>query len=125
MNSFNDVKSALSSYAQRGIFKGLSVQPGEDSKHVFRIVWHYDWAYELVYDQDTNVIGFRQLLTNVSGVSPMARELRRFVKDFSETGKQPAHKKVTPEKARLIIQIRRGCVALSVSSMDGDMDYAA
>lgn len=124
MSVAGDVESVLSNYARRGVFKSYSGPLHIRTGKLFRFRWHYDRFYEVNHLQDQRRVSFTRLLENVSGISPMARDLRRFVKSYSMDNKLPNHKRVDQSKARVRVYARGGQVTLIVDSIDGDMEYA-
>lgn len=122
--SFEAVNATLSGYASRGVFRGFSYSHESRHKSVFRISWHYECVYTVIFDRKKNIVGFNKFLDNVPGTSPMARKLRKFVKEFSGKGRIPVHRQVDAHKAEVILRIRNNAVSLSIASMDGDMVYA-
>ncbi|MDX1384852.1 MAG: hypothetical protein R3190_14465 [Thermoanaerobaculia bacterium] len=117
------LREVLEGYAQRGVFTALSRGETRRGRASFSLVWHHGRRFRIVLDPLRNVVSFPALLPGVPGRSPMARELRAFLRAF-ETDELPPHRRVSAAKARLRVAVRSGVVSLAVTSLDGDLEYA-
>lgn len=117
------VASILEEYAQRGVFRGYS-PAGEvrQGRAVFRLLWHRDRVFDLVFDARQNTMRFPAVLPNVP--AGMYRELKEFVK-ARQAGDLPEHRRIDPSKARIITSHRGGLVAIALRVLDGNDEYGA
>ena len=117
------VTSILEGYAEKAVFRGFSAHPKRGGKAVYKMLWHYDRPFELLLDVPKKTLRFPAVLAGVPARSAMYRELQAFVK-ARQSGELPEHRRVNPVKARVALANQRGTVSLSLTSKDGDFDYA-
>ncbi len=116
------VAETLENYAQRGVFRGFSRGPVRQGKASFKMVWHRDQTFELVFDAQKNTLRFPLVLPNVPAASAMYQELKQFIA-AQHTDELPEHRRI--ERARTQIQPsnRGGKVALTAKIVNGDCAY--
>jgi hypothetical protein len=117
------IASILEGYAQRGVFRGFS--PAGDASRgraVFRLLWHRDRVFELVFDARRNSLRFPLLLPNVP--AEMYRELKEFI-EARCSAELPDHRRIDSSKAQVVAYNRSGNVSLSLRVLDGDDEYGA
>jgi hypothetical protein len=117
------VSRILEAYAEKAVFRGFSAHPGRGGKAAFKMVWHYDRAFELKLDASKKTLEFPAVLPGVPARSEMYRALRDFLK-LRQTDEVPEHRRVDPKRARLTSANKRGEVSLTLASKDLDFDYA-
>lgn len=115
------VARALENYARRGIFRGFSGGPSRAGTARFRLVWHFDREFELVLDPGRRSLRFPLLLPSLP--SGMDSELRSFIRQ-RQTDDLPEHRRIDPRRADVRIRNRAGDISLTITALDGDLDYA-
>ena len=116
------VAETLEGYAKRGVFKGFSRGPVAHGKAAFRIAWHRDRIFELVFDPKTLAMRFPAVLPNVPADSTMYRELKEFIKS-RHSADLPEHRRIDGDRAQVRATNRAGNVSLAVRVIDGDCEY--
>jgi hypothetical protein len=117
------VGDILREYAARGVFKGFSVSAETSAGADYRILWHRDQLFELRYEPRRSSLRIACVLPGVDSGSRMYREFRAWLKQRS-VEELPEHRRCDPGRVRLKPYNRGGSVALTLHSLDGDMDYA-
>ncbi|MFN7928319.1 MAG: hypothetical protein U0Y68_10300 [Blastocatellia bacterium] len=115
------VADALQSYAERGVFRGFS-QDIRNTKAIFRLLWHRDRVFELVFAPQQNTLRFAQVLPNVA--TEMYQDLQEFI-NARCTSELPEHRRIDPNKVQILSARRGGNVSLTAQVLDGDDEYAA
>lgn len=87
------------------------------------MLWHYDQRYELVLDVRKKTLTFPGLLPGIPAGSDMHRALQKFLHE-RQSKDVPPHRRVDPTRARLHSINRGGRVSVTVTSKDGDFEYA-
>jgi hypothetical protein len=118
------VTAILEGYAEKAVFRGFSAHPKRGGKAQYKMIWHYDRAFELSLDVAAKTLRFPAILPGVPQRSAMYRDLRAFLKT-RQSAETPEHRRVNPSRARLVVKNKRGIVSLALASKDGDFDYAA
>jgi len=113
----------LEEYAARGVFRGFSAGPERGGKATFRMVWHHDRPFELIFDPDAKTLVFPALLPAIPRDSAMYRELKLFLK-ARHSEKLPPHRRINPARARLRCTNQRGAVSVGITVLDQDFDHA-
>lgn len=116
------VAEVLESYAQRGVFRGFSRGPKRSEKTTFRMLWHRDRVFELVFDEAKQQLRFPQLLPNVS--TGMFQHLKEFLQERSSDD-LPEHRRIDRRKVEVRTQNRKGTVSLAFLVSGGDMEHGA
>ncbi len=110
------VEALLEHYAGRGVFRGFSA-----SGPKFRMRWHRDREFELIFDEGRGTLRFPALLPKFDAA--MLADLKAFVAE-RQSAAMPEHRRVDPSKVKLTLTRRGGDVALTATALDGDVDYA-
>jgi hypothetical protein len=113
----------LQEYAENGVFRGYSVRGETAARADYRILWHRDQLFELRYDARGNSLRIACVLPGVDAKSSMYREFRAWLKQRG-ADTLPDHRRCDPQRVRIKPYNRGGAVALTLTSLDGDMDYA-
>jgi hypothetical protein len=116
------VAEALAGYAKRGVFRGFSEGAVTKGKASFRIVWHRDRVFEMVFDAKKNELRFPEVLTGVPAGSTMYRELKGFI-NTRLSDELPEYRRIDSQKAQVRASNRGGSVALALVVNDGDYEY--
>lgn len=120
---FAAVTATLESYARRGVFRGFSEMARRKNKVEYRLRWHHNQIFELIFDAAKNTLRFLCLLSNVASGSEMQKELQRFV-ESRYSDEIVEHRRLDKSKAQARVQNRKGNVALTLTVIDGDDEYA-
>ncbi len=91
---------------------------------MFRFSWLARDPYDLQYEPRTGTFVFLNTLPNVNARSPLARELKTFVKGRADES-LPEHRRIDPARAVVSAFVRRGDMRLSVVARRGHHAYAA
>ncbi|HLG12955.1 MAG TPA: hypothetical protein VJH03_00305 [Blastocatellia bacterium] len=115
----------LEGYARRGVFRGYGRDPAiRDGKCSFKLLWHYDREFELVFDARRNTLRFPLVLPNVPSDASMYRDLKRFIEE-RHSSELPEHRRIDRRKAVATPTNRRGNVSLTMRLRGGDDEYGA
>lgn len=117
------VTAILEGYAEKAVFRAFSAHPKRGGKAIYRMVWHYDRAFEMALDVPGKTLEFPAVLPGVPARSTMYRNLRAFLKS-RQAAETPEHRRVNPAKVRLTLANQRGAVSLRFMVKDGDFEYA-
>ena len=118
------VTGILEGYAAKAVFRGFSAHPVPKGQATYRMVWHHDRPFELLLDVARRTLVFPDVLPGVPARSPMYRDLQAFLK-VRQSNQLPEHRRVNPAKARLALGNKRATVSITVTTKDGDFEYAA
>jgi hypothetical protein len=119
------VAETLESYARRGVFRGFSqVLDAQKGKAFFKLLWHRDRVFEVVFDERKNTIRIPVTLLNVPEDSEMYEDLQRFIK-ARQALKLPDHRRIDKRKARIASTNQGGEVSLTLRIKDGHDEYGA
>lgn len=116
------VAAALENYAQRGVFRGFSRGPVKKGRATFKMMWHRDRLFELVFDSAKATLRFTLVLPNVPPDSAMYREFKKFVRS-RQSEELPEHRRIDKKKAEVRPYNRAGNVSLTLKLKDGDYEY--
>ncbi len=116
------VAAVLEEYAQRGVFRGFSAGPIRRGKATFKIAWHRDQVFELIFDPAQDALRFPRVLPNVPLGSPMHKEFKKFVK-ARQSPDLPDHRRIDRDKAQLKTHCRAGNLSFTLAMLDGDLEY--
>jgi hypothetical protein len=116
------VAETLEGYAKRGVFKGFSRGPVSRGKATFRIAWHRDRVFELIFDPKTSAMRFPAVLPNVPADSTMYRELKKFIQSRHSTD-LPEHRRIDSDRAQVRSFNRADNVSLVLQVNPGDCEY--
>ncbi len=116
------VAEVLEGYAQRGVFRGFSRELARGDRTTFRMLWHRDRIFELVFDEARQSLRFPQLLPNVS--AEMFQHLKEFLRERTSDD-LPEHRRIDRRKVEVRAQNRKGTVSLSLTMKDSDVEYGA
>jgi hypothetical protein len=120
----DEVRRCLQSYADRGVFRGLSERAGWRGRTVFRFSWLARRPYDLQYEPESGTFVFLNALPNVAARTPLARSLRAFVEGRSDAS-LPTHRRIDPDRAEVSAFVRQGDMRLRVVAGPEHHAYAA
>ena len=118
------VADTLESYARRGVFRGFSRGDVRNGRAVFRMVWHWNRDFDLIFDSNRGIMRFPLLLPDVSRDSNLYRDLKDFIKS-RESNELPDHRRICSEKAQVGCSVRGGHVSIALTVRNGDYEYGA
>jgi hypothetical protein len=109
---------------QRRVFLNASAPKiSKSGKTTYELVWHKGRTFQLSLTTSRRVISIPNLLPALDRKSTLYRSLRAFIREFPGEGR-PEHRRVMANKASLAVSLRGGMAQLSVTSRDGDLEYA-
>jgi hypothetical protein len=117
------VTHALQAYADRGVFRGLSVAAKPGGRYQYGFHWLMQRQFTLTFDPKRRVLGFRQLFPGVGARSSMLAALKRVV-DQRATRHVPAHKRFDGRRIRAAVTLQRGRVSLEMEVRGSQYAYA-
>ncbi|MBI1764264.1 MAG: hypothetical protein HYR56_22800 [Acidobacteria bacterium] len=117
------VAETLENYAQRGVFRGFSRGPVRNGKAAFKMIWHREQTFELIFDAQKNTLRFPLVLPNISANSAMYQELKLFIAT-QHAEELPEHRRIDRTRAQIQPSNRGRKVALAAQIVDGDDAYA-
>lgn len=118
------VAETLENYARRGVFRGFSRGPLKNGKIAFRVVWHLDRVFDLVFDSNRGTMRFPLVLPDVPAASKMYLDLKEFIKSRHSAG-LPDHRRIDSRKAQIACHVRSGNVSITLTVNNGDYVYGA
>src|SRR5689334_21718682 len=110
-SSIDVVAAALESYAKRGVFRGFSRGEVRNGRVMFRMVWHWNRDFDLVFDSNHAIMRFPLLLPDVTGNSRLYRDLKQFIKS-RQSAQLPDHRRIDNKKAKVVCSVRGGQVSV-------------
>lgn len=113
----------LEHYAGRGIFRGFSRQAQRPGSAEFRLRWHRDQVFQWAWNESKQTLRIGCVLPAVPASSPMYRQFRAWLVARQDDA-LPAHRRCDRNKVGLKTYNRGGDVALTMTVLDGDVDYA-
>ncbi len=113
------VGDILQEYAERGIFRGFSRAPAKGS---YRVLWLRDQLFEWRWNDAKKSLRITCVLPQVAPQSAMYRELRSWLKSRQDAA-LPDHRRCDAQRVALRPYNRGGSVALTLRSLDGDVEY--
>lgn len=123
-SSVDLVADLLEEYARRGVFRGFGRGDTAKGKTKFKMVWHYERLFELVFDASKGTLRIPLVLPKVEAKSAMHREFKSFLKAFRSEA-LPEHRRVDPDKVEIKSFNRGGNISLTAKVKNGDFEYAA
>jgi hypothetical protein len=118
------VEDVLAHYAKRGVFRSFGRIGDVKGKPTFRMRWHYDRTFDLVFDPKTQTLRFTELLPEVTPKSAMHRALKTYIAS-RQAETVPEHRRIDPGRIQMRAINRGGSVSLSAKALDGDVENAA
>jgi len=107
------IARSLQHYADRGVFRGLSSEPGRGGRVEFRFAWLTRQPLTVTYEPRTGALTFRRLLPGVSTKSAPFADVTALI-EGRRSRAIPAHKRVDGRRVRLSWSTRNGGMSLTV-----------
>ena len=118
------VRSVLKGYADRGVFRSFSERPAGRGKTEFKFIWLAEGPFELLFDEKSATLRFRDLLGNMPARSDLYAGVKSFVKERSDPS-LPAHRRIDSKRADLICSNRSGNVSIGLKVRNNQFTYGA
>ena len=118
----DSVDALLRARADRGVFRSFAAGRRRGRLEC-SFIWLRERPLRLIFDPRRGTLEFRDLLPNLEANAPLYRDLRSFLRRFSDES-LPAHRRIDSERAKVQSRNRKGSVSLLLHSLDGDWDYA-
>ena len=115
------VDEALEIYANKGVFRSFSSIVRSKSGATYRMKWHKERFYDLIYDIEKCSLRFPVVLRKAP--RPMYEEFKKFVVSRQST-EMLEHRRIDPTKIRISCSFKNGNISLLFISKDRDLEYA-
>jgi len=123
MSTAQRVGDLLEHYAGRGVFRGFGRQAQRGRSAEFRLRWHRDQVFQWVWNESKQTLRIGCVLPAVPANSPMYRQFKAWLAVRQDPA-LPVHRRCDRGKVALRTYNRGGDVALTMTVLDGDLDYA-
>jgi len=117
------IRRRLRTYADQGVFQGLSETTGRLGKTTFNFRWLLGSEFALVLDPKKHEIVVKDVLPSIDHRSFIDRDLRRFIAGRTDT-KLPAHRRLDADCVTLSYTNRKQSVSLVMRADEAQYDYA-
>jgi len=119
----NGVASALQRYADRGVFRGLSISAGRGGRQNFSFTWITRRPMSLSFEPRTGALVFKDLLPGVGANRALVSDLKAVVDDHAGSA-VPAHRRLDARRMRAACAVRGGHLTLSLQVRGRHHAYA-
>jgi hypothetical protein len=117
------VALALQRYADRGVFRGLSVNAGRGGRQTFSFTWLTRRPMALTFEPKSGALVFKNLLPGVGANRALVADLKAVVDDHTRRG-VPAHRRIDARRLRAACSVRGGHLTLSLQVRGAHHEYA-
>jgi hypothetical protein len=107
-----EVAASLQRYADRGVFRGLSVSDGRNGRREFRFLWLTRTPMLVTYDPGASTLAFPRLIPGAAAVPSMVTALKDVVAEHLDSA-VPEHRRVDTRRATVRCTVRDGHISLS------------
>jgi hypothetical protein len=114
------VDETLELYAAKGVFRTFSGALWRFKVAHYRMQWHKDRFYDLVFDPAKHSLRFPVVLPKAP--RPMYEDFKKFVS--SRQTEPLEHRRIDPKRVRISCSSKNGDIALLFISKDRDYEYA-
>jgi hypothetical protein len=114
---------ALQRYADRGVFRGLSVAAGRGGRQIFSFTWLTRRPMALTFEPKTGALVFKDLLPEVGANRALVSDLRAIVDDHAGRA-VPPHRRFDARRLRAACSVRGGHLTLSLHVRGSHHEYA-
>ena len=118
-----EVAASLQRYADRGVFRGLSVSAGKNGRREFRFVWLTRTPMLATYDPGAATLAFPRLIPGAAAVPSMVAALKGVVAEHLSST-VPEHRRVDKRRATVRCTVRDGDLSLSFFVRGAHHGYA-
>lgn len=116
------VRKNLRTYADRGVFRGLSEVAPRNGKQSFTFVWLGNRLLEFDVDTKAARLTFKRLLPNVPPKSELYSELKQFLKGRHDRD-LPKHRRIDAKRAEVDWVNRAGNVSIILKVRNNHYAY--
>jgi hypothetical protein len=117
------VAASLQRYADRGVFRGLSVSEGKNGRREFRFLWLTRTPMLVTYDPAASTLAFPRLIPSAAAVPSIVPALKGLVAEHLGST-VPEHRRVDKRRATVRCSVRDGHISLSFVVRGGHHAYA-
>ena len=115
------VDETLELYAYKGVFRSFSSILRSNKATTYRMKWHKERFYDLIYDVEKRSLRFPIVLPKAP--RPMYEEFKKFVASRQST-ETLEHRRIDPKRVRISCSLKNGNISLLFISKDRDLGYA-
>jgi hypothetical protein len=117
------ITAALQRYADRGVFRGLSVSEGKNGRREFRFLWLTRTPMLVTYDPGASTLAFPRLIPGAAAVPSMVAALKGVVAEHLGSA-VPEHRRVDKRRATARCTVRDGHISLAFVVRGAHHGYA-
>ena len=117
------IRQRLKTYAEQGVFQGLSETTGRQGKTTFNFVWLLGNEFSLVIDPEKHEIVAKNLLPAIANRSFIDKDLRQYIAGRTDH-KLPAHRRLNTDFVTLTYTNRKQNVSLVMRADKEQYKYA-
>jgi hypothetical protein len=118
-----EVAASLQRYADRGVFRGLSVSEGRNGRREFRFRWLTRMPMLLSYAPRSSTLAFPRLIPGAAARPSMVAALKGVVAEHLGST-VPEHRRVDKRRATVTCAVRDGHISLSLAVRGTHHAYA-
>ena len=118
----DQVTAVLESFAERGLFRAYSKGTTKGPRSTFKMLWHRDQNFELVFDSARKTLTFTRVLPEVPARSSMDREFREWVAE-RQSDELPDHRRIDARKCSLSCTNKKGDLGITLTAMGAKPDW--
>ena len=107
------VALALQRYADRGVFRGLSIAAGRGGRQNISFTWLTRRPMALTFEPKSGALVFKDLLPGVGANRALVSDLKAIVDDHGGRA-VPAHRRIDARRLRAACSVRGGNMTLSL-----------
>jgi hypothetical protein len=115
------VDETLELYANKGVFSSFANIARSNKGATYRMKWHKDRFYDLVFDARTRSLRFPVVLPKAP--EAMYQDFKKFVAS-RQSAEMLEHRRIEPKKVRISCSRKNGDISLLFISKDNDLEYA-
>ena len=117
------IRQRLKTYAEQGVFQGLSETAGRQGKTTFNFVWLLGNEFSLVVDPEKHEIVVKNLLPAIANRSFIDKDLRQYIAGRTDHN-LPAHRRLNTDFVTLAYTNRKQNVSLVMRADKEQHKYA-
>lgn len=115
------VDETLELYAAKGVFMSFSSVLRSNKGANYRMKWHKDRFYDLVFDAAKRSLRFPVVLPKAP--RSMYENFKKFIAE-RQSEETIAHRRIDPKKVRISCSLKNGNISLLFIAKDRDYEYA-
>jgi hypothetical protein len=115
------VDETLETYANKGVFRSFASIGRSNKGAPYRMMWHKDRFYDLVFDAQKRSLRFPVVLPKAPAA--MYEDFKKFVASRQST-EMLEHRRIEPKKVRISCSRKNSDISLLFISKDNDLEYA-